>query len=80
MGARHVKFTNVVSSGPLGVGAGHLVSNESRVLEKGNFLKKFQQKPKTNALSSTKVVMAPNGPQDDEDDFEIDFGDAKPKL
>jgi hypothetical protein len=41
MGARHVKFTNVVSSGPLGNGGCHLVGNESRVLAKGNFLKKF---------------------------------------
>ena len=69
------------SSGPAGMKNGDLKTNEAAILDRGGFLKKFSSQPKQgNAINGTKVVMAPKRVVDDEDDFEIDFGDAKPKL
>jgi len=81
MGARQIKFShkNIVSSTSCLLGPEKLKTNEEVILAKGGFLNKWTAKPKTNALSGVKVVMAPKK-DEEEDEFEIDFGDAKPKL
>jgi len=68
-----------VSSTSCLLGPEKLKTNEEVILAKGGFLNKWTAKPKTNALSGVKVVMAPKK-DEEEDEFEIDFGDAKPKL